>query len=108
MILYTVQEGDSLYKIAQKYNSSVNEIVSANGLNISNHLIIGQGLIIPQANQIHIVTKGESLYSIAKTYKTTINKILEQNPYIDKPYILYPGQEIFIRNDIDNKDTFFH
>lgn len=103
MILYTVKKGDSLYKIATTYNSSVQEIVSANGLNVTTPLIVGQGLVIPQVNQIYVVKKGDSLYSISKMYKTTINNILEQNPYINKPYTLYPGQQIFIRNDLDSK-----
>lgn len=103
MILYTVKKGDSLYKIANMYNTSINEIVEANGLNISKTLIIGQGLVIPTSTTIHVVNKGESLYSISKIYKTSIQELLNQNPYIDKPYTLYPGQQIFIKNNIDNK-----
>ena len=43
---YVVKSGDSLYSIAKKYNTSVNNIKELNGLN-SNLLVIGQKLLIP-------------------------------------------------------------
>ena len=42
---YTVQRGDNLYSIANKYNTTVNEIKRKNNLT-SNNLSIGQQLII--------------------------------------------------------------
>ena len=45
--LYTVRSGDSLYAIAKKYNTSVNELKQINNL-ISNYLSIGQTIKIPR------------------------------------------------------------
>lgn len=44
---YTVKKGDSLSKIAKKYNTSVSKICKANGIKESKPLRIGQKLKIP-------------------------------------------------------------
>lgn len=43
---YTVQRGDTLYSIAKKYNTTVEEIKRANNLS-NNILSVGQNIIIP-------------------------------------------------------------
>ncbi len=47
VITYTVQAGDSLYLIAQRYNTTIESIYSLNGLT-SNTIYVGQKLVIPQ------------------------------------------------------------
>ena len=44
-IIYTVQKGDSLYSIAKKYNTTIDNIKKKNNLT-SNLLSIGQKIII--------------------------------------------------------------
>jgi|SRR5581483_151254 len=45
---YVVQQGDTLYSIAQRYNTTVDELVAANNLPSRNTILsIGQKLIIP-------------------------------------------------------------
>ncbi len=81
-INYLVQSGDSLYSIAKKYNTTVNELKEFNQLN-SNLLSIGQILKIPNQNNntdlTYKVVSGDNLYSIAKKYNTTIDKIKSYN-----------------------------
>ena len=48
-VIYTVQKGDSLYTIAKKYNTSVDNIKSLNNLT-SNNLFIGQQLKIKEVS----------------------------------------------------------
>ena len=79
--IYTVQKGDSLYQIGNKYNISVNKLKEINNLT-SNLLSIGQILKIPVSNEEYIiykVQKGDSLYQIAKQYNTTTNEIKSLN-----------------------------
>lgn len=80
-ITYTVQKGDNLYSIANKYNTTVNEIKSLNNLT-SNNLSIGQQLRIPtnaSGNITYTIQKGDNLYSIARKYNTTVNEIKRKN-----------------------------
>ncbi|WP_143055940.1 peptidoglycan-binding protein [Anaerobranca gottschalkii] len=50
-VVYTVQRGDTLFFLAQRFNTTVSAIMEANGL--SNHIIyINQKLLIPSINEI--------------------------------------------------------
>ncbi len=77
---YVVKSGDSLYSIAQKYNTTVNEIKALNNLS-TNLLNIGQTLKIPQTtgSLTYTVKSGDNLYSIAQRYNTTVNEIKRKN-----------------------------
>ena len=51
IIRYTVKAGDSLYSIAQAYNTTVSSISSLNNLT-NTQLYIGQSLIIPRYSEV--------------------------------------------------------
>lgn len=82
---YIVKSGDSLYKIANAYNTTVDELKSLNNLS-SNILSIGQVLKVPQSasSEItstidYVVKSGDNLYAIARKYNTTVNEIKSLN-----------------------------
>ena len=56
MIIYFVKSGDTLWKIAKKFKSTVEEISSINGIEDANKIQIGQQLYIPKFvnNQIAV------------------------------------------------------
>jgi LysM repeat protein len=87
-VTYTVKSGDSLYSIASKYGTTVNEIKKLNNLT-SNLLSIGQVLKIPSSDReiqnidTYIVKKGDTLYTIASTYNTTVDEIKKLNNLTD-------------------------
>ena len=66
---YVVKKGDSLYSIARKYNTSVDNLKSINNIT-TDSLAIGQIIKLPStsstASDTYIVKKGDSLYNIAK------------------------------------------
>jgi len=92
IITHTVQSGDTLYGIAQKYKLNVETIMFANGLENNPDLLrLGQQLIILPVDGIyHTVKKGDTLDKIAKGYKVTAaaivnyswNKLDPRNPAI--------------------------
>ena len=96
IITYTVQKGDNLYQIGNKYNISTDKIKELNNLT-SNLLSIGQILKIPISNEeyiIYTVQKGDNLYQIAKLYNTTTNEIKSLNNITDN--LLSIGQKLKI------------
>ncbi len=95
-INYTVKKGDSLYKIANKYNTSVSAIQNLNNLKSIN-LEIGQILKIPTNSSIsntYTVKSGDSLWSIAKKFNTSVDSIKNKNNL--KTNLLNIGQKLII------------
>src|SRR5690625_6714609 len=64
MQIHVVKRGDTLFKIANTYGTTINQLTQANELNASNQLVIGQTLVIPIVGQFYFVQVGDSLYSI--------------------------------------------
>ncbi|MCX7746130.1 MAG: LysM peptidoglycan-binding domain-containing protein [Clostridia bacterium] len=82
---HTVISGDTLWLISQKYNTTVNQIMTANNLSTTN-LYVGQVLKIPQLNNSptvkHIdyqVRQGDTLGSLAEYFGTTVTQIKSLN-----------------------------
>lgn len=79
---YAVQKGDTLYSIARKFNTTVDNLKSLNNIT-TDSLAIGQILKIPGEENIkentYTVKKGDNLYSIARTYGTTVDKLKDIN-----------------------------
>lgn len=94
---YIVKGGDTLYKIANNYNTTVDTIKEYNGLT-NNILSIGQVLKIPSIGnddyEIYVVQKGDSLWKISKEYNIPVNKLIEINNLSDLTIKI--GQEILV------------
>ena len=50
LIIYIVQKGDTLWKIAKKFRSTIDDIAKTNGIENTNKIDIGQKLYIPKFN----------------------------------------------------------
>ena len=82
---YTVQAGDTLYSIANKYNTTVSNLKAINKLN-TNNIYVGQQLLLDEQKpesgsniNTYIVQRGDTLYSIANKYNTTISNLKTLN-----------------------------
>ena len=112
---YTVQAGDTLWKIARKYSCSVAEIVAANSDRIKNpnRIHAGWQLKIPKSGApvsgstpdavlpenkksgIYIVKQGDTLWKIARKYNCSVAEIISLNrELIRDPALIYSGWEL--------------
>ena len=96
MIMYTVQPGDTVFEISQKFGVPATQIAENNALENPARLPVGLGLFIPADFARHTVLPGESLFSIAEIYGLTLNDLLRSNPQIINQSALYPGQSVNI------------
>lgn len=114
-LTYTVQAGDTLWKIARKYSCSVAGIVAANSDRIKNpnRIHAGWQLKIPQSGApitggtpdavlpenekigIYIVRQGDTLWKIARKYGCSVAEIISLNrELIRNPALIYSGWEL--------------
>ena len=101
---YTVQSGDTLSEIAQRFNTTVQAIVEKNGISNPNLIYPGQRLIIsglyasssgPSGGGTYTVRAGDCLSSIGSRLGVSWQSIASANG-IYSPYMIYPGQVLTI------------
>ena len=83
MKTYIVKSGDTLWKIANEYNTTVADIKRENNLT-SDSLSVGQLLKLPitesqEAKNIYIVKSGDSLWKIATQNGVTVSELMAFN-----------------------------
>ncbi|MBS1747956.1 MAG: LysM peptidoglycan-binding domain-containing protein [Bacteroidetes bacterium] len=102
-INYTIKQGETLSGIAQKYKTTVGDIMRLNGMHADSKLQVGKSIKIPTSKNstsavqskvntsserlttaiprttTHVVTKGETLYGISKKYGVTVQQIKSWN-----------------------------
>lgn len=114
---HAVVAGDTVFAIAQKYGTTVDAILAANGLSSSSVIYPGQTLAVsdaatapaPAATQTaapapapatasgtaHTVVAGDTIFAIAKKYGTSVDKIYAVNG-LSASSIIYPGQAVLV------------
>ena len=113
LFMYTVVSGDTLSKIARKYNTTVDAIKKLNYLT-TDFLSIGQVIRIPEMYTKeedmympsfinYTVKKGDSLYSIAKSNNIDIDILKKDNSLTSN--IINIGQILKIRTDEGNLEV---
>ena len=119
---YTVVSGDSLYAIARKTGTSIQDLLSINGLNLNSVIHPGQVLQLSNAYesssteetvtttedtasseetstsgnaQMYYVHQGDNLYRIARNNGISLSTLLEWNNLsVDSP--IHPGQGLIV------------
>jgi LysM repeat protein len=94
---YTVQQGDTLYRIAKKFGTTVTCIMTLNHLT-STVIYVGQQLSVNENTFPYTVQQGDTLYLIAKKFSTTIDCIMELNHLTST--VIYVGQQLLINGVI--------
>lgn len=95
MVIYTVNPGDSIYRISRRYGVPVDTIVNANQLSNPNSLAVGQAIVVPTDTSYYTVRRGDTMYSIARNFGIPLNELIAANPNLDPNWIQI-GQLIII------------
>lgn len=84
-LIYKVKSGDSLWKIASEFNTTVDTIMQINNLKTTN-LTINQQLFIPKSEKLGVKTQntytvkpGDTLYSISKDNEISVDDLIKLN-----------------------------
>lgn len=100
---YIVQPGDTLFSIARRYNTTVEEICRLNGIVNPWYIRVGQRLVIPYGGtstsptggSTYVVQPGDTLYGIAARFGKNVWDIIAANNLSD-PYWIWVGQVLII------------
>ncbi|MGM8215742.1 LysM peptidoglycan-binding domain-containing protein [Bacillaceae bacterium W0354] len=77
MLIHVVKSGESVFSIANNYQTTVDRIVSVNELDQPEDLVVGQALVIPA--ETYTVQSGDSLYSIGQRFGISYEELAEFN-----------------------------
>ncbi|MFC1844484.1 LysM peptidoglycan-binding domain-containing protein [Thermodesulfobacteriota bacterium] len=94
---YVVTNGDSLWKIARKFNLDIKELRKINGL-ATNVIFPGDRLLVaadskpPGKESYYHVRRGDSLWSIARSYNLSPEDIRRWNDL--KNNVIHPGNRL--------------
>lgn len=98
--IHVVQRGETLFRIALRYGTTVEGLVDLNGIADPTNIQVGQRLLVPSQISTrqdipasHVVQAGETLRSIADLYGITINELAQLNNIAD-PDQIYVGQTL--------------
>ena len=96
---YIVQSGDSLYTIAQQFNTTIDALKIANSVSGDGRILAGQVLLIPTGEVRPVdeyeVQPGDTLFSISKQFNTSIGILQGLNELGDSVGIV-AGQTIAV------------
>ena len=85
---YTVQDGDTVSSIADKFDLSIETILWANNLGARGLIRPGETIdILPTSGVIHKISRGDTLLKIASKYKVEVSEIIKQNNLLDETNI---------------------
>lgn len=108
IIIYKVQEGDTVSEVAEKFGISTDTIRWANDLKDLTSIKVGQELsILPVTGIAHKVQRGETVWSIAQKYNTGSQGIVDFpfNTFVnDEKFTLAVGQILIVPDGIMPKE----
>lgn len=102
--IYYIRSGDTLYRLARRYNTTVDAIVNANPGLDPHWLRVAQGICIPRqpvfpdclSGTYYTVRYGDTLNKIAQRNNIPLQALLLANPGIANPDLIYVNQVICI------------
>ncbi|MEP0074062.1 MAG: LysM peptidoglycan-binding domain-containing protein, partial [Marinomonas sp.] len=108
-INYTVKSGDSLWLIANKYETNSKTLARWNSMGLADPLMPGQKLVVwlqPKESTntnstrsvmkkvVYTIRSGESLALVANKFKVSVNDIRSWNPKVASQKYVQPGDKV--------------
>ena len=90
MVIHVVRPGDTPYNLAREYGVPLSFLLTDNGLEPSDTLVVGQALVIQFPERTHTVRPGETLDAIARQYGVSLRQLYRNNPILGGRPMLYP------------------
>ena len=92
---YTIQRGDSLGQLAQRFGTDVDTLARINGIANPNRIIAGTTITVPaDGARTHVVARGDTLGAIARGAGLSVAEVLAANPQIRNADRIFPGDRI--------------
>lgn len=80
---YVIEQGDTLYQIARKYNINPELLASMNGLDMDDFIYPNQEILIPKSGYSYYITKdGDTLGTVSDVFRIQEKDLLENNPIV--------------------------
>ena len=96
---YIVQSGDSLFIIAERFNTTIDALKSANDIGDDGQIIAGQTILIPTGElslvDVYEVVPGDTLFGISKRFNTSVGILQALNDIEDGRQIV-AGQRLLV------------
>ena len=107
---YTIQEGDTLFDIAQRFNADLVTLMLLNGLNNASRIYVGQKIVVPPPGMEpptptplptylprgfeieYFVLPGDTLAGIAARFNSTVDAIVQANELDGPTAVIFVGQ----------------
>lgn len=98
-VFYTVKWGDTLSRIAVRFDTTVANLASLNGLTNPDRILAGSTLCVKEqpAGFFYTVKRGDTLTRLSVQYGWPVKYLVELNKIKD-PNKIYIGQVLFIPN----------
>lgn len=108
MTIHVVQQGETIYSIADLYKVAAERLIIDNGIINPNNLAVGQTIVIVKPLISYTIQEGDTLEGIASDFDVSVMQLLRNNPYLSDRQYIYPGETIVISfetNKISTIDT---
>lgn len=107
-MLYIVRPGDTLFRLARRFGTTVEAILEANTICNPDLIFVGEPLIIPEpglelpkagGGPYYIVLPGDTLWCLSRQFNTTIAVLAAINQ-IPNPDLIFAGSELLIGPEV--------
>lgn len=115
-MLYIVRPGDTLWKLARRFGTTIASILEANVICSPSFIYIGQPLIIPEpglelpkagGSPYYVVLPGDTLWCLSRQFNSTV-QVLQEINQLPNPNLIFIGDELLIGPDVPDPNQLFN